>query len=106
VRRANDFPNSLFLFGTSHVECRAGLTLFWNAADTFSDSHIVQVPEHIDWKKLVDFAMNTRSIEIAGGLGPTVGKIWRIGIMGYNARPQNIAMTLEAFREGLKVSGK
>merc|ERR1719230_295939 len=66
----------------------------------------IKVPEHIDWKKLVDFAMNTRSIEIAGGLGPTAGKIWRVGIMGYNARPQNIAMTLEAFREGLKVSGK
>lgn len=50
--------------------------------------------------------MQTRSIEIAGGLGPTVGKIWRVGIMGYNARPQNVAMTVEAFREGLKVAAK
>lgn len=66
----------------------------------------IKVPEGVDWKKLVDFAMQTRCIEIAGGLGPTVGKIWRIGIMGYNARPQNVAMTLEAFREGLKVARK
>lgn len=66
----------------------------------------IKVPEGVDWKKLVDFAMQTRSIEIAGGLGPTVGKIWRVGIMGYNARPQNVAMTVEAFREGLKVAAK
>ena len=50
--------------------------------------------------------MEERSLEIAGGLGPTAGKIWRIGIMGYNARPQNIAATLEALKEGLKVAEK
>lgn len=66
----------------------------------------INCPEHIDWKKLVDFSMNTRNIEIAGGLGPTVGKIWRVGIMGYNAYPQNVAMTLDAFKEGLKVAHK
>ena len=66
----------------------------------------IKVPENIDWKKVVDFAMEERSLEIAGGLGPTAGKIWRIGIMGYNARPQNIAATLEALKEGLKVAEK
>jgi aspartate aminotransferase-like enzyme len=25
--------------------------------------------------------MDTYSLEIAGGLGPTVGKVWRIGLM-------------------------
>ena len=42
----------------------------------------------------------------AGGLGPTAGKVWRVGVMGYNAQPQNIALVLEAFRDGLQKQGK
>jgi hypothetical protein len=46
------------------------------------------------------------SLEIAGGLGPTAGKVWRIGVMGYNAQPQNVALVVEAFRDGLAQQGK
>jgi alanine-glyoxylate transaminase / serine-glyoxylate transaminase / serine-pyruvate transaminase len=42
----------------------------------------------------------------AGGLGPSAGKVWRVGIMGFNAKPQNIALVLEAFRDGLQQQGK
>ena len=66
----------------------------------------VQVPEGVDWAAVVKNAMDTYSVEIAGGLGPTVGKVWRVGIMGYNAKPQNIALVIEAFRDGLKKQGK
>ena len=45
-------------------------------------------------------------MEIAGGLGPTAGKVWRVGIMGYNAKAQNVALVLEAFRDGLRKQGK
>ena len=45
-------------------------------------------------------------LEIAGGLGPTVGKVWRIGIMGHNARPQNMELVIAAFRDGLQQQGK
>ena len=40
-----------------------------------------QVPEGVDWAALVKNAMDTYSVEIAGGLGPTVGRVWRVGIM-------------------------
>ena len=66
----------------------------------------LQVPEGVDWAAVVKNAMDTYSVEIAGGLGPTVGKVWRVGIMGYNAKPQNIALVIEAFRDGLKKQGK
>lgn len=33
-------------------------------------------------------------------------QVWRIGIMGYNARPQNVALVVEAFRDGLQQQGK
>jgi len=38
--------------------------------------------------------------------GQTIGKIWRVGIMGYNATPANVELVLAAFREGLKAQGK
>jgi alanine-glyoxylate transaminase/serine-glyoxylate transaminase/serine-pyruvate transaminase len=66
----------------------------------------IKVPEGVDWAAVVKNAMDKYSLEIAGGLGPTAGKVWRIGIMGYNARPQNVALVVEAFRDGLQQQGK
>ena len=40
-------------------------------------------------------------VEISGGLGAQAGKIWRIGLMGYNATPDNVRLVLRALREGL-----
>ncbi|KXZ49207.1 hypothetical protein GPECTOR_22g797 [Gonium pectorale] len=66
----------------------------------------IKVPEGVDWAALVKHAMDTYSLEIAGGLGPTVGKVWRVGIMGYNAKPQNVELVLTAFKDGLQRQGK
>ncbi len=60
----------------------------------------------MDWAALVKHAMDHYSLEIAGGLGPTAGKVWRVGIMGFNAKPQNVQLVLDAFRDGLKRQGK
>ena len=40
-----------------------------------------QVPEGVDALALCKNAMDKYSVEIAGGLGPTAGKVWRVGIM-------------------------
>ncbi len=40
-----------------------------------------QVPEGVDWGAVVTNAMARYNVEIAGGLGPTAGKVWRVGIM-------------------------
>ncbi len=66
----------------------------------------IKVPEGVDWAAVVKNAMDKYSLEIAGGLGPTAGQVWRIGIMGFNAQPQNIALVLDAFRDGLQQQGK
>ncbi|KAG2495109.1 hypothetical protein HYH03_006719 [Edaphochlamys debaryana] len=66
----------------------------------------IKVPEGVDWAKVVKHAMDEYSLEIAGGLGPTAGKVWRIGIMGFNAKPQNVDLVIDAFRAGLKQQGK
>lgn len=38
------------------------------------------------------------NIEVAGGFGPLKGKIWRIGLMGYGSRRENITLLLAALR--------
>jgi alanine-glyoxylate transaminase/serine-glyoxylate transaminase/serine-pyruvate transaminase len=65
-----------------------------------------QVPEGVDWLALNKFAMETYNVELAGGLGPTLGKCWRVGIMGYNATPANVELVLASFREGLRAQGR
>eukprot|EP00887_Chlorella_sp_A99_P003976 scaffold11.g3976.t1 len=65
----------------------------------------IKVPEGVDWAALVKNAMDTYSVEIAGGLGPTIGKVWRVGVMGYNAQPANVELVIAAFRDGLAKQG-
>lgn len=38
----------------------------------------IKVPEGVDWAALVKNAMDKFNLEIAGGLGPTAGKVWRV----------------------------
>ena len=40
-------------------------------------------------------------LEIAGGLGPTAGRVWRIGLMGQNAKPEKVEMALKVLKEAL-----
>jgi alanine-glyoxylate transaminase/serine-glyoxylate transaminase/serine-pyruvate transaminase len=49
--------------------------------------------------------LNEYNIEIAGGLGPLKGKIWRIGLMGYSSRRENVLLLLSALRR-LMSNGK
>ena len=41
------------------------------------------------------------SIEIGSGVGPLAGKVWRIGVMGHTARPENVEFLLKALAEVL-----
>jgi alanine-glyoxylate transaminase/serine-glyoxylate transaminase/serine-pyruvate transaminase len=44
-------------------------------------------------------------IEIGAGLGPLAGKIWRIGLMGYSCRPDNVMLCLSALGSVLSDMG-
>lgn len=77
-----------------------------NEQDRLITVNTIKVPEGVDWAAVVKNAMDKFNLEIAGGLGPTAGKVWRIGCMGYNARPGPIALTIEAFRDGLQQQGR
>ncbi|CAI5492897.1 unnamed protein product [Closterium sp. Naga37s-1] len=61
----------------------------------------IKVPEGVQWAHVTAYLMEKYNLEIAGGLGPTVGMVWRIGIMGNNARPANIALVMRALKDAL-----
>ncbi|XP_014818446.1 PREDICTED: serine--pyruvate aminotransferase isoform X2 [Calidris pugnax] len=61
----------------------------------------VRVPEGYDWRDITAFLMENHSIEIAGGLGPSVGKVLRIGLMGCNSTSGNVDSVLRALRDAL-----
>lgn len=57
----------------------------------------VRIPDGVEDLAVRQRLMNEYNIEIGGGLGELKGKIWRIGVMGYSSRPENIALLLTAF---------
>ena len=57
------------------------------------------IPEGINDGDIRSRLLNEFHIEIGGGLGPLVGKIWRIGLMGETAKKENIQKLMDAFRK-------
>jgi len=60
----------------------------------------VRVPDGVDWKA-VQSKLMAQGYEIAGGLGPTAGKIWRIGTFGVNSNPEDIDALKLALKSAL-----
>jgi len=54
----------------------------------------VRVPEGVDEAKVRQRLMQEYNIEIGAGLGDLKGKVWRIGLMGYSSREENVLLLL------------
>ena len=59
----------------------------------------VCIPQGVDDLKVRTVLREDYNIEIAGGFGPLKGKTWRVGLMGYSSRKENVALLLAALRE-------
>jgi alanine-glyoxylate transaminase/serine-glyoxylate transaminase/serine-pyruvate transaminase len=64
------------------------------------------LPAGMEDKAVRGCLLNDYNIEVAGGLGELAGKIWRVGLMGYSSRPENVALLLKALREITGERGK
>ncbi|KAK2108095.1 hypothetical protein P7K49_013260 [Saguinus oedipus] len=62
----------------------------------------VAVPAGYDWRDIISYLIDHFGIEITGGLGPSTGKVLRIGLMGCNATRENVDLVTEALREALQ----
>jgi alanine-glyoxylate transaminase/serine-glyoxylate transaminase/serine-pyruvate transaminase len=61
----------------------------------------VRVPQGLDAKAVARQLLSEYNIEIGLGLGELAGKVWRIGLMGYNSRPDNVLLLLAALKRVL-----
>lgn len=63
-----------------------GLELLAEPAHQLAPLTAVRAPEGIDGARVQKRLLREHGIEIGGGLGPSAPAMWRIGLMGYNAR--------------------
>lgn len=75
-----------------------GLGLFVSAEHRLVTLTTVLVPEGVDDMTIRRQLLQDYNIEIAGGLGALKGKMWRVGLMGYSARPENVVTLLGALK--------
>lgn len=69
---------------------RLGLAFFVDQAHRLPQLNLVTVPEGVDEAGVRKALLDDHGIELGAGLGPLAGKVWRIGLMGHTARPENV----------------
>ena len=86
-----------------------GLDLVVAPAHRADSITTVRIPEGVEDAAVRGALLDEFGIEIGGGLGPFKGSAWRIGLMGYSSRPENILALLNALerllpRQGFEVA--
>ena len=85
----------------NHLALRAGLEtlgleLVVPEAERLPQLNAVAVPGGVDEAAVRARLLGTYGLEIGAGLGALAGKVWRIGLMGYSSRAENILLCLGA----------
>ncbi len=90
----------------NHLALKAGLLamgLEYSAVEghQLPQLNAVKIPAGIDDLAVRKRLLDEFGIEFGGGLGDFKGKVWRIGIMGYNSRPACVLLALAALEQCL-----
>jgi alanine-glyoxylate transaminase/serine-glyoxylate transaminase/serine-pyruvate transaminase len=97
-----------------YIRHRQNAELFWAGLEELSlHCHVPQdyrlptlttidIPEGVDEAAVRLRLLQDYNIEIAGGLGELKGKVWRVGLMGFSSRPENVLLLLGALQRILK----
>jgi alanine-glyoxylate transaminase/serine-glyoxylate transaminase/serine-pyruvate transaminase len=70
-----------------------------NPAERLPTVTAIMIPKGIDDARVRSQLLDEFNIEIAGGLGPLKGKIWRVGLMGYCSQKNNVLLFLAALEK-------
>ena len=94
----------------NHLALRAGLEalgleLVVPEAERLPQLNAVAVPGGIDEAAVRARLLHTYNLEIGAGLGALAGKVWRIGLMGWSSRAENILLCLGALGSVLNDMG-
>lgn len=66
---------------------------------------MVVVPDGVDETVVRARLLDGFGIEIGAGLGSLAGKVWRVGLMGYASREENVLACLHALECALPEQG-
>jgi alanine-glyoxylate transaminase / serine-glyoxylate transaminase / serine-pyruvate transaminase len=94
----------------NHEALRAGLETLGMRfivpeLERLPELNAVSVPEGVDEAKVRGRLLEEYNLEIGAGLGALAGRIWRIGLMGYASRPENVMLCVRALGEVLADEG-
>jgi alanine-glyoxylate transaminase/serine-glyoxylate transaminase/serine-pyruvate transaminase len=93
---------------------RSNAELLWSNLDAMGISCHVElenrlpslttalIPDGVDGKAVAVHLLQNYNIEIAAGLGQLAGKVWRIGLMGFNSRRENVTLLPAALKKALE----
>lgn len=78
-----------------------GLEFLVEAPWRLPQLNTVRAPVGVDEAAIRLRLLDEFDLELGGGLGALAGKVWRIGLMGYSARPDNVRLCLRALESVL-----
>ncbi|SRR5581483_1756754 len=99
---------------STFARLRANAEMLWNGLEDMDIPPFIpveyrlpmlttaKVPAGCDPHQVRARLLNEYNIEIAAGFGALKDQVWRIGLMGYSSRKENITLLLAALRELLK----
>ncbi|MEJ2591525.1 MAG: alanine--glyoxylate aminotransferase family protein [Candidatus Thiodiazotropha sp.] len=73
-----------------------GLDFIVDEAHRLPQLNAVSIPEGVDDATVRSRLLNEYNLELGAGLGALAGKVWRIGLMGFSARAENILLCVGA----------
>ncbi|MEC5150130.1 (S)-ureidoglycine-glyoxylate aminotransferase [Cryobacterium psychrotolerans] len=82
-----------------------GLSVFGDPAHRMNNVVAVEIPDVVNGDAVRGSLLEDFGIEIGTSFGPLHGKVWRIGVMGYNARKDTVLTTLAALEQVLRRAG-
>ena len=80
---------------------KLGIDYLVDEASRLPQLNSVLIPQNQDDLGVRSSLLKNYNIDIGAGLGPLEGKIWRIGLMGYTSRKENIELLLSALKDTL-----
>lgn len=94
----------------NHLALRAGLEAMGLAfivdeAWRLPQLNTVTIPAGVDEAEVRTRLLNEFNLEIGAGLGDLAGKVWRLGLMGYSSRAENIMLCLASLEAVLSDMG-
>lgn len=82
-----------------------GLQLFGDQSVRMNNVVAVEIPDGVNGDAVRGSLLADFGIEIGTSFGPLHGRVWRVGVMGYNARRDAVLTTLAALETVLRRAG-